>query len=411
MRRRLNAGPAIALSFVIAGDRAAASPRSATPSSPPPCPVAGSAYTFSYASLGELIAWIIGWDLVLELALGAAVVAVGWSGYLLSTRGGVRLDRHPAALGGRDGDGRLRVPASARPGPHRRPDRSGSKLSSLVSTGDHRRDQGRGRAARDRASASFYIDVANYTPFVPPSQRPRRDRPGWLRTADPAPLRLRRRSTFGVLRASSPERRSSSSPSSASTSSPPRPRRPSNPQRDMPRGILGSLLICTRALRAPSRSSSPACSTTPNSIRSSAPLADAFMRVGLDWAAKLISRRRLRRPHHRRHDPAARPDAGAVRHEPRRPAAAWRSAHVHPQYRHAATAHHPASAWSSRSSGRLRQHQRAGGAGEHRHAVRVRASSRSASSSCAAPGPTCTAPSAPRPCRSSPPCPCCPASG
>ncbi len=42
-------------------------------------PVSGSAYTFSYATLGELIAWIIGWDLVLELMLGASVVAQGWS--------------------------------------------------------------------------------------------------------------------------------------------------------------------------------------------------------------------------------------------------------------------------------------------------------------------------------------------
>ncbi len=44
-------------------------------------PIAGSAYTFSYASLGELVAWIIGWDLMLELALGAATVASGWSQY------------------------------------------------------------------------------------------------------------------------------------------------------------------------------------------------------------------------------------------------------------------------------------------------------------------------------------------
>jgi len=44
-------------------------------------PVAGSAYMFSYASLGELVAWIIGWDLILELALGASTVAVGWSTY------------------------------------------------------------------------------------------------------------------------------------------------------------------------------------------------------------------------------------------------------------------------------------------------------------------------------------------
>ena len=46
-------------------------------------PIAGSAYTYSYATLGEFVAWIIGWDLVLEYALGAATVAVGWSGYFV----------------------------------------------------------------------------------------------------------------------------------------------------------------------------------------------------------------------------------------------------------------------------------------------------------------------------------------
>ena len=45
-------------------------------------PVAGSAYSYSYATMGELVGWIIGWDLVLEYAVGAAAVAVGWSGYL-----------------------------------------------------------------------------------------------------------------------------------------------------------------------------------------------------------------------------------------------------------------------------------------------------------------------------------------
>src|SRR5881392_2575023 len=47
-------------------------------------PVAGSAYTYAYATLGELFAWIIGWDLVLEYAVGAATVANGWSGYFQS---------------------------------------------------------------------------------------------------------------------------------------------------------------------------------------------------------------------------------------------------------------------------------------------------------------------------------------
>jgi APA family basic amino acid/polyamine antiporter len=47
-------------------------------------PISGSAYTYAYATLGELIAWIIGWDLILECALGAATVAIGWSGYVVS---------------------------------------------------------------------------------------------------------------------------------------------------------------------------------------------------------------------------------------------------------------------------------------------------------------------------------------
>ncbi len=47
-------------------------------------PIAGSAYTYGYATLGEFITWIIGWDLILEYAFGAATVAVGWSGYVVS---------------------------------------------------------------------------------------------------------------------------------------------------------------------------------------------------------------------------------------------------------------------------------------------------------------------------------------
>ena len=47
-------------------------------------PIAGSAYTYAYATMGEFIAWIIGWDLILEYALGATTVAIGWSGYVVS---------------------------------------------------------------------------------------------------------------------------------------------------------------------------------------------------------------------------------------------------------------------------------------------------------------------------------------
>jgi len=45
-------------------------------------PIAGSAYTYSYATMGEFVAWIIGWDLVLEYAIGAATVSIAWSEYL-----------------------------------------------------------------------------------------------------------------------------------------------------------------------------------------------------------------------------------------------------------------------------------------------------------------------------------------
>jgi basic amino acid/polyamine antiporter, APA family len=79
----LHAGPAVPISMTLVGIACAfaglcyAEMASAVP-------VAGSAYTYSYATMGELVAWIIGWDLVLEYAAGAATVGVGWSGHLVS---------------------------------------------------------------------------------------------------------------------------------------------------------------------------------------------------------------------------------------------------------------------------------------------------------------------------------------
>lgn len=78
-----NAGPAVVLSFVIAaiGCAFAGMCYSELASM---IPIAGSAYTYTYATMGELIAWIIGWDLVLEYAVASAVVAVSWSRYVVS---------------------------------------------------------------------------------------------------------------------------------------------------------------------------------------------------------------------------------------------------------------------------------------------------------------------------------------
>mgnify|MGYP006267515761 CR=1 FL=1 len=78
-----HAGPAVVLSMLVAGVASALAALCYSEFAAA-VPVAGSAYTYGYATLGELVAWIIGWDLVLEYALGAATVAVGWSAYVVS---------------------------------------------------------------------------------------------------------------------------------------------------------------------------------------------------------------------------------------------------------------------------------------------------------------------------------------
>ena len=76
-----NAGPAVTLGFIVAGIGCALAGLCYAEFASM-IPVAGSAYTYSYATLGELVAWVIGWDLVLEYALGAATVSIAWSEYL-----------------------------------------------------------------------------------------------------------------------------------------------------------------------------------------------------------------------------------------------------------------------------------------------------------------------------------------
>ncbi|WP_126246803.1 amino acid permease [Chitinophaga rhizosphaerae] len=77
-----NAGPAVTLSFVI-GAIGCAFAGLCYAEFASMIPIAGSAYTYSYATMGEFLAWIIGWDLVLEYALGAATVSISWSQYLV----------------------------------------------------------------------------------------------------------------------------------------------------------------------------------------------------------------------------------------------------------------------------------------------------------------------------------------
>jgi APA family basic amino acid/polyamine antiporter len=116
----LHAGPAVPISMILVGIACAfaglcyAEMASAVP-------VAGSAYTYSYATMGEFIAWIIGWDLVLEYAAGAATVGVGWSGHFVSLlgqrprRGAPRATCRRASRGARTPGSTSPAPSSTRP--------------------------------------------------------------------------------------------------------------------------------------------------------------------------------------------------------------------------------------------------------------------------------------------------------
>ena len=94
----LHAGPAIVLSFIFAAIGCVFAGLCYAEFASM-IPVAGSAYTYGYATLGEIFAWIIGWDLVLEYAFGAATVASGWSGYFISLLGDFNI-KLPASIAG-----------------------------------------------------------------------------------------------------------------------------------------------------------------------------------------------------------------------------------------------------------------------------------------------------------------------
>src|ERR1044071_9011940 len=102
-----NAGPALVFSMIISAVGCAFSGLCYAEFAAM-VPVAGSAYTYAYATVGEIFAWIIGWDLILEYALSTATVAVGWSGYFVSLAHDLGLTV-PASLAGPPGP--LNLPA------------------------------------------------------------------------------------------------------------------------------------------------------------------------------------------------------------------------------------------------------------------------------------------------------------
>ncbi|MFI6284927.1 amino acid permease [Streptomyces sp. NPDC051018] len=277
-----NAGPATAIAFVVAGVVCGLAALCYAEFAST-VPVAGSAYTFSYASLGELPAWIIGWDLVLEFALGTAVVAVGWSGYLRSLMDNIGWHL-PAALSGTNdvtGFGFdllafllvlaltcilvLGMKLSARV----------TSIVVIIKVAV---------VLVVIVAGSFFITASNYNPFIPPPVRSE----GGSGIQEPlvqmmfgyAPTNF---GVMGIFTAASVVFFAFIGFDVVATAA----EETKLPQRDMPRGILGSLFICTALYVAVSIVVTGMQNYRDLSI--DAPLADAFKATGHPWYAGFIS--------------------------------------------------------------------------------------------------------------------------
>jgi APA family basic amino acid/polyamine antiporter len=228
-----HAGPAIILAFVLAGlgclfaglcyaEFAAM------------IPVAGSAYTYGYATLGELIAWIIGWDLILEYLFASSTVAVGWSGYFTSfLRDYLRLQLPPELI---------TAPFDVAPGSHV-PHLTGAIINLpavlLVGLMTVLLFVGVQESARVNNLIVFikvtvvllvigfgalYVEPANWTPFIPENTGTFGEF-GWSGVLSGAGVIFFAFIGFDAVSTAAQETR--------------------NPQKDLPVGILGSLAVCT----------------------------------------------------------------------------------------------------------------------------------------------------------------------
>ncbi|MGH3865505.1 MAG: amino acid permease [Pseudonocardiaceae bacterium] len=272
----VQAGPAVALSFVFAGIACALAALCYAEFAST-VPVAGSAYTFSYASLGELVAWIIGWDLILELALGASTVAVGWSTYFADVLKQLGITIPDWAYG----TGHNLIAAGIV-----------LILAGVICLGIKISSQVNLVIVTIKiavvlfviVAGLFYLKASNYSPFIPPAGSPpaggAQSTPSLLQDFGFAPgsfgvtgiftgaaLVFFAFIGFDVVATAAEETR--------------------NPQRDMPIGIFASLGICTALYVAVSLVITGMVKYT--SIKINAPLAEAFRSVGKPAFATVIS--------------------------------------------------------------------------------------------------------------------------
>jgi APA family basic amino acid/polyamine antiporter len=275
------AGPSVAVAFVVAGAVCALAALCYAEFAST-VPVAGSAYTFAYASLGELPAWIIGWDLILELALGCAVVAVGWSGYLRSLLDTAGLHLPEVLSGTHDGRFGFDLLACLLVVAVTAVLVLGMKLSSRVTA----------VIVGIKVTVvllvivagSLFITAANYRPFIPPALPTAH---GGGLTAPLSQLMFgftpSHFGVMGIFAAAAVVFFAFIGFDIVATAA----EETRNPQRDVPRGILGSLAICTLLYVAVSIVVTGMVKYTE--LTTDAPLADAFKAVGHPFYAGVIS--------------------------------------------------------------------------------------------------------------------------
>ncbi len=299
-----NAGPAVILSFVLAGIASifAALCYSEFASL---VPMAGSAYTYGYATLGELIAWIIGWDLILEYAVGAITVAIGWSGYVVSFLHDIGIVVPPQLSAAR-GTELIDIPAALAAGLKLR----GGWTAFSTALGDQIKTLGTDPATLSHATAIFNlpaviiifivttllvvgikesanfnnlivlvkvavvllfivgaahaIQVAHWHPFIPTPTGGGHF--GWSGIMTGAGIVFFAYIGFDAVSTAAQEAR--------------------NPQRDMPIGIIGSLLICTVLYIIVSAIATGVVPYAQLDVPD--PIAVAADHAGMDWMAKLI---------------------------------------------------------------------------------------------------------------------------
>jgi basic amino acid/polyamine antiporter, APA family len=226
------AGPAVMLSFVLAGLGCLFAGLCYAEFASM-IPVAGSAYTYAYATLGEFIAWIIGWDLILEYMVGASTVAVGWAGYFKAflAKLGVHL---PDALTTaplvwnsqtetiqRVAGGVINIPAIVLV----------LLMTALLVIGIKESARFNNIIVFVKVTIVFlvigfgfmYVNSANWKPFIPPAQGP--GQYGWDGIVRAAGVVFFAYIGFDAVSTAAQEAK--------------------NPQRDMPIGMLGSLAFCT----------------------------------------------------------------------------------------------------------------------------------------------------------------------